>query len=126
MSKANGDPTDEKINVDESEWRQVNQIHYGRESDHELSTVLVFAIAEAKDVDPLDYGAMPPLYDSIDVESVEEMFFGPSGADTEREEEGTVSFHFDDHKVAVYSDGWIRIYEPAGFDGRADSADNSE
>lgn len=98
-------------NADTDQWIQVSQMHYDRENDGELATELVFAIAEAMDVDPLDYTKMPPLYESVDAQALEETFFGPSGADTQRDEAGAVTFMYDGHKVTLRSDGWIFIYK---------------
>lgn len=98
-------------NADTDQWRQVYQTHYDRENDGELATELVFAIAEVMDVDPLDHTKMSPLYESVDAQALEETFFGPSGADTQRDEAGAVTFMYTGHKVALRSDGWIFIYK---------------
>jgi hypothetical protein len=98
--------------VDADEWVQVTQLKYDRKREGELATALVKAIAEAKGVDPLDHAQMPPLYESIDAHALEETFFGPSGADTHREETGTITFHYNGYTIALRSDGWIFVYEP--------------
>jgi hypothetical protein len=93
-------------------WNLVEQAHYDREGDRELATALVTAIADAKDVDPLDSAAMPPLYESLDVAALEATFFGPSGAGPDHQEDGLVTFHYTGYKVALRDDGWIFVYEP--------------
>ncbi|MFC6977303.1 HalOD1 output domain-containing protein [Halomicroarcula sp. GCM10025709] len=98
--------------MDTDQWVQVHQEHYDRESDGELATALAFAIAEAKGVDPLNHTEMPPLYEFIDAQALEETFFGPSGAGTRRTEAGAITFMYDNHKIALQSDGWISVYEP--------------
>lgn len=95
--------------VDTDEWVQIHQAHYDRESDGELASALVFAIADAKGVDPLDRVEMPPLYESIDAQALEESFFGPTGVSTQRKEAGSVTFMYDSLKVALRSDGWIFV-----------------
>jgi len=97
--------------IDTGQWEKIHQGHYDREEDGELVTELVFIIGEAKGVDPLDHTEMPPLYQSIDIQVLEETFFGPLGADTIRDEEGTVTFMYDGYKVSLRSDGWIFVYE---------------
>jgi hypothetical protein len=99
-------------NIDTDQWVQVNQAHYDRESDGELATKLIFTIADTKDVDPLNYDELPPLYESIDAQTLEETFFGPSGAETERDESGAVEFRYIGYKVVLRADGWIFVYEP--------------
>ncbi len=101
------------VHVDTDQWVQVNQLHYDREENRELATALVYAIAEAKDVDPTNRAEMPPLYDSIDAQSIEETFFGPPGVNNhQREQSGAVTFMYDGYKVALRADGWIFVYEP--------------
>lgn len=98
--------------VDTERWTQVQQAHYDRNQEEELTTTLVFAIAAAKGVDPLDHDAMPPIYESIDVQSLEDAFFGPSGADTQRSQAGAVNFQYDGLTISLRADGWISVYEP--------------
>lgn len=98
--------------VSSDQWVQAHQVHYDRERGEELSTVLTYTIAEAQGVDPLDYTQMPPLYETIDAQALEETFFGPYGANTPREQTGVVTFKYNGYKVALRADGWIFVYEP--------------
>ncbi len=109
---SNDDPVEATENVDTDQWTQVHQARYERDQDGELATALVFAIADAKDADPLDRDAMPLLYHSIDAQALEETFFGPSGLDTQRKQTGAVNFEYDGHMVTLRADGWIFVYEP--------------
>jgi hypothetical protein len=103
-----GEPQEE---LDTSQWVQVNQASYDRESDDELVTALVEAIADAKDADPLDSAKIPPLYESLDAAALEDTFFGPSGAERASQDGGIVTFHYTGYKVALRADGWIFVYE---------------
>ena len=98
--------------IDSEQWVQINQAYYDRSGSQELVTSLVLAVAEAKNVDPLDHDAMPPLYESVDAQALEETFFGPSGKDTDREQAGAVTFMYEGLKIALREDGWIFVYEP--------------
>ena len=106
--RTGGEPQEE---IDTSQWVQVNQASYDPESDGELVTVLVQAIADAKDVDPLDSAEMPPLYESLDTAALEDTFFGPPGAERAPQDGGIVTFHYTGYKVALRADGWIFVYE---------------
>jgi len=97
--------------IDTSQWVQVNQTAYERESNGELVTALVEAIADAKDADPLDSMEMPPLYESLDAAALEDTFFDPSGVGTDQQDGGLVTFHYTGYKVALRADGWIFVYE---------------
>ena len=97
--------------VTTDDWVQIHQAHYDREGEEELVTTLMEAIAEAINADPLDPSQMPPLYESVDAQALEETFFGPMGAGTRRDEGGAVTFHYNGYKVALRIDGWIFIYE---------------
>ena len=99
--------------VTTDDWVQIHQAHYDRESEEELVTTLVEAIRETIDADPLDLSQMPPLYESVDAQALEETFFGPPGAGTRRDEGGAVTFHYIGYKVALRADGWIFIYQAA-------------
>jgi hypothetical protein len=103
-----GKPQEE---TDTSQWVQVNQASYDSESDGELVTTLVKAIADAKDVDPLDSAEMPPLYGSLDAAALEDTFFDPCKAETDHQDGGLVTFHYTGYKVALRADGWIFVYE---------------
>jgi len=103
------DETQEKIDSDQ--WVQVHQAHYDWKSDRELTTVLVKAIAEAKDVDPLGSAEMPPLYASFDAAALDDTFFDPSGAGTDHQDRGFLTFHYSECKVVLREDGWISVYE---------------
>lgn len=94
------------------DWVQLCQSHYDRESDGELVTAPAFAVAEAKDVDPMDRNALPPLYESVDAQSLEEAFFGPTGTKTRRGGSEELTFRYADCRVALRADGWISVYEP--------------
>ena len=99
-------------NIDTDQWVQVEQAHYDRSTDGELVTKLIYSIADAKGVDPLDHTELPPLYESVDAQALEESFFGPPGAGTQRDEPGAVAFRYAGYKVVLRADGWISVYEP--------------
>ncbi len=90
-------------------WRQVAQRHYDPCETTELTTAIVFAIADAKDIDPTTLQS-PRLYDCIDATALEDTFFG-AGTPTERST-GTVQFRYDTYLIRVDADGWIRVFEP--------------
>jgi len=90
-------------------WRQVAQRHYDPCEQAELTTEIVFAIADAKDVDPTELQS-PRLYDCVDATAVEDTFFG-AGISTERGT-GMIQFRYDTYLVRVNDDGWIHVFEP--------------
>lgn len=94
------------------QWERVNQAHYDRESERELTTALVFAIADARGVDPLDSEEMSPLYNTVDAATLEHTFFGPTGTDVDGQKEDAVVLTYNGYKVVLRADGWIAVYEP--------------
>ncbi|MFC7143249.1 HalOD1 output domain-containing protein [Halosimplex aquaticum] len=94
---------------------QVAQRQYEHNGQGELTTAIIYAIAEADGVS-LSEVKSPPLYDSVDVPAIEKAFFGPNGAGDSRQGVGTVEFQYSDYLVKVQSDGWIRVYEPTEAD----------
>ena len=90
---------------------QVAQRHYEPNGQGELTTAVIYAIAEAEGVSP-DAVKSPPLYEFIDVPAIEDAFFGPDISEESRRGVGTIEFRYTDYLVTVRSDGWIRVFEP--------------
>ncbi|WP_251342669.1 HalOD1 output domain-containing protein [Haloplanus halophilus] len=80
---------------------------YDPEAGRELSTAIVRAIATVEGVPPEEV-SIPPLYDCIDVESLEHALFGTVDAAG-----GAISatFRCGTYLVTVTADGWVRIYD---------------
>ncbi|GAB3670007.1 HalOD1 output domain-containing protein [Halopiger thermotolerans] len=97
----------------ERHWQQTAQRLYEPERDGGLTTAIVFAIAEAKEVSPSEVKS-PPLYESVDVAGIEDAFFGSKTRRASRQGAGTVEFCYADHLIKVRSDGWVQVYEPTG------------
>lgn len=98
-----------------TEWTQVTQRHYDPRGDRELTTAIVYAIADARDLSPLEVTA-PTLYDVLDVPALESAFFDgnrrENGGPVEgRAGTGSVEFRYDDLQVTVRYDGWISVSE---------------
>ena len=111
-----GTMSDDDLATDaETHWSQVAQRNYEPDGDRELTTVIVYAIAEAKGCAPNEVRS-PPLYESVDVPAIEAAFFGPTGADDLRQGVGTVEFQYTGYRVKVRSDGWVQVYEPTEAD----------
>lgn len=73
-------------------------------SDEPISYTVVMALAAVRGTDPTE---LPPLYDSIDVDALDELF-APSPAD-DADGDGSITFTHADHEVVIYADGWITI-----------------
>jgi len=113
MSKRTDEGTmaeDDLTSGAETHQTQVAQRHYEPNGQGELTTAIVFAIAEAEDVSPSEVKS-PPLYESVDVPAIEDAFFGPNVSEKSRQGIGTVEFQYTDYLVKVKSDGWIHVYE---------------
>lgn len=100
----------------ETEWTQVAQRHYDCDTDGELTTAIVYTIADAMGVEPTAVRS-PPLYECVDAAALDETFFGPGVADTARRSVGSVEFEYRDYRVTVRSDGWIHVTEPVDRTG---------
>lgn len=96
-------------------WSQVGQRHYEPDGRRELTTAIVYAIAEAEGVSPSEIKS-PLLYEIVDVPAIEDAFFGSGVAGESRQGVGTVEFQYTDYLVKIRSDGWIQVYEPTGAD----------
>lgn len=89
--------------------------HYDPAAERSLTAVVVFAVADALDVDAVDVRS-PVLYDVVDLTAVESTLFGASGEGDGRASHAAVSFRFADTHVVVRDDGWVQVYEPATED----------
>ncbi|MFC7202508.1 HalOD1 output domain-containing protein [Haloferax namakaokahaiae] len=114
--------TDDRATSDDStgfgigtNWSLVTQRQYEPEDGGELTAAIVYAIAEAKGVAPMELKS-PPLYDSVDVPAIEAAFFGPDVTNGSRQGVGNVEFQYTDYLVKVRSDGWIQVYEATNAD----------
>jgi len=96
-------------------WSQAAQRHYDPADTGELTTAIVFAIAEAMGVEPQEVKS-PSLYECVDAAALEDTFFGPSVTGESRQGIGTVEFRYTEYLVTVRSDGWVQVYEPAETD----------
>lgn len=101
---------DDPTTTPDTHWSQVAQRHYEPGGKGELTTAIVFAIAEARGVSPSEVKS-PPLYEVVDAPALEDTFFGSDVADQSRQGTGTVEFRYTDLLVKVRSDGWIQVFE---------------
>ena len=105
---------------DDPDMTFVTQAHYDRESHRDLTTEIIFAIADAEDVAPIEIKD-PPLYECVDIAAIEDGFFGPKVNGHSRDSEGSVAFQYNQYRVTVASDGWITVSEPAEYEEMSDS-----
>jgi hypothetical protein len=89
----------------------VAQTRYERERDGELGSTIVLAIVEAEGVGPTE---LPPLYEVVDVDALEQLLFGSPHGTGGKGSDGTVRFQYVDYLVRVDGDGWIQVYGPPG------------
>ncbi|SEH14714.1 hypothetical protein SAMN04487967_1733 [Natronorubrum sediminis] len=89
------------------------QAHYDYDEPHDLTTTIIFAVADAEGVDPPNIKT-PPLYDHVDTVAVEEALFGP--VRTRQNHDGTesITFSYRDHEIVVRSDGWVFVRSADG------------
>lgn len=87
--------------------RPIYETEYDMSED--LTTAIVFAVAAARDIDPVDIDAK--LYDIIDASALKSLF------NISMEQNGpmksSVEFRFLDTEVTVRSDGRIQVFEPS-------------
>ncbi|WP_227356101.1 HalOD1 output domain-containing protein [Haladaptatus salinisoli] len=98
--------------TDDPDLTFVTQAHYDRESHRDLTTEIIFAIADAEDVAPTELKD-PPLYECVDIAAIKDGFFGPKVAGHSRDSKGSVSFRYNQYHVEVASDGWITVSAPS-------------
>ena len=100
--------TDFETDADE-DWRVVSLSHYDPVEAHDLTSTIIYAIADVEQLDPVDL-KNPALYDCIDVSAIEHSLFGPNRG-REKQNTGSIQFAFGDYRISVQSDGWVLVYE---------------
>jgi hypothetical protein len=68
--------TDTGAGGTDDRWTQVTQRHYDPDRDTELTTAIVFALAEAEGISPSEVKSLP-LYEVVNVAAIESVFSGP-------------------------------------------------
>lgn len=95
----------------------VAERQYDPAAGGDLATEVVLTVAEALDVDPPNLRG-PPLYESVDTEALEGVFFGSEPTET-GPAFGSVEFSYADHRVRIESDGWIAVFDTEDTNGDA-------
>lgn len=98
-------------------WADVTQAHYDPAEDHDLTTVIIWAIADAEGVPIVDI-KNPPLYEVVDIAGIDNALFGRSEAN-QNGTDSTMEFRYNGYKVSVEADGWVSVSRRAG-DSAAD------
>ncbi|MGA9401872.1 HalOD1 output domain-containing protein [Haladaptatus sp.] len=96
--------------TDDDHWTLVQQARYEPESGHDLTAIIVTAVAEAEGLSPMELKD-PVLYDCVDVAALENALFGFDVSGIDRDGVGSVEFMFGEYRVTVKNDGWISVYE---------------
>lgn len=99
---------DPVIDADE-QWTQVAQQKYDPDRDADLTTSIVYVLAEADGVSPTELKS-PLLYDVVDVPALEDALFGCEVSGKQRQGVGPTAFRYNQYLVKVRSDGWIQVF----------------
>jgi hypothetical protein len=84
------------------------QAHYDHDEPHDLTTTIIFAVADAEGVAPSEIKT-PPLYDYVDTVAVEEALFGPARRRHNHTGTESLTFSYRGHDITVRSDGWVFV-----------------
>lgn len=104
-SHADDDPALDR----DAQWDQLAQRHYDPDRDAELTTAIVYALAEAKEIAPTELKS-PQLYEVVDVPAIEKALFEVGSNGDSPPGIGTLEFRFAEQLVKIRSDGWIQVY----------------
>lgn len=98
--------------VDTSQWKLLHRVTFDPHGEEELATTLIFGIAEATGTNPLDHTSWPPLYESIDAQSLQDALFRSAVGQPRPSGTWTVTFEYEGLLILLTADGWICIYGP--------------
>jgi hypothetical protein len=88
-------------------WRQVVQRSYDPDGPGDLTAAIALAVAEATGKSPTTLE--PPLYDSVDGETIEELFDWGATTEVGTTDARLVEFRYDDNLVTVRANGRIGV-----------------
>jgi hypothetical protein len=88
-------------------WRQVAERDYDPDGPGTLTTAIALAVARATGVSPM--ALEPPLYESVDVETIEETFRRRESTGSNTSGARLVEFRYGEHRVTVSADGRIGV-----------------
>ena len=83
---------------------------FDSDDEIDLTTEIVYAIAEARGVDPTKVTS-PPLYESVDTVALQNLFFGDRANGAGSNRTLTLEFPYAEFLVRVDSDGTVAVYE---------------
>lgn len=95
----------------DEDWTFMTQAHYDPEERRDLTTVIIGAIAEAEGVPMIEIRS-PPLYEVVDIASIEDALFGRPDANRDGTT-STVESRYNQYKVSVEADGWVTVSGPS-------------
>lgn len=83
-------------------------VSYDETDAESISRAVISAVSAVADARPVD---LPPLYDVVDPEALDELF--PYGDADVQPTEGSVRFSYAGFVVSVRASGEVSVYEPA-------------
>lgn len=101
------------------EWRSVTHRLFDHDEKGDLSTEITAAVADAEDASVTTITSSP-LFEVVDIFALEELFFGHSVGESNRDCVGQVQFHYRGFCVTVTSAGRITVAEPIREDTSAE------
>ncbi|MFC7137965.1 HalOD1 output domain-containing protein [Halobaculum litoreum] len=93
-------------------WTLADQRLFDPASGDGLTTVIVYAVADAEGIAP-KHLKHPPLFDVVDTAALEAAFFGNHANDRSHDPNSSTEFMYRGYRVVVRSDGWVQVYERA-------------
>ncbi|WP_255151564.1 HalOD1 output domain-containing protein [Halorarius halobius] len=96
---------------EDADWGVIEQRAYDPESDQDLTTVVIEAVAAAED-EPVASIKEPLLYEVVDIAAVNDALFGTKLTDTKGVTGGSLDFEYRGFRITVRGDGWVQVAEP--------------
>lgn len=109
------EPDFDSVQTTQSNWNPLVQAQYTPDNGRDLSTVIAESLAQVHDVSVTELQS--PLYDSMDIEAVEDMFFSTTRT-SKPATQGVLEFLHDGVLITVRSDGWVQVSEPTSDEVR--------
>lgn len=103
------DDADDRAATSTNDAEVLAQAVYDPTEWHDLTSAIVYTIADAKAVSPRELDSRV-LHDVVDVEAVEAVFFDPERSRDLSSISNRIAFEYETYRVEVWNDGEILVF----------------
>lgn len=82
---------------------------YSSGNQNDLTSTVIYSVAIAAGKDPCEF-SRPPIYEKINLEAVESLFFPNTGKDKDHCFDGIICFEYEGYRIEITVEGEVCVY----------------